>query len=120
MPTKWGTTGPPDLNQVKAWLGLEPEDSQDDVVLQESLDAALQAQAQVVCYPCDDFKQPTFTADLEEAVYLRTQRLAARRNSPEGVVGLTGVGGDFVGARVPPYDADVAQLEGPYRVQVIA
>ena len=53
-----------------------------------------------------------FTADLREAVFLRTQRLAARRNSPEGVVGLSGVGGDFVSARVPAYDSDVASPGG--------
>ena len=33
-------TAAPDLDQVKAWLGLDESDTQDDVVLQESLDAA--------------------------------------------------------------------------------
>lgn len=107
-----GTPGLPDL---KAWLGLAVDDTQDDVVLQESLDAALEQQAQVVCYPCDEFGDAVFTADLREAVMLRAQRLAARRNSPEGVLGLSGTGGDFVSARVPAYDADVAALEAPYR-----
>jgi hypothetical protein len=112
--------GTPTLDDVKAWLGLEEADDQDDVVLQESLDAALDAQANVVRYPSDRYRRCGFTKDLREAVFLRTQRLAARRNSPEGVVGLSGAGGDFVAARVPSFDNDVLHLEGPYRRQVIA
>lgn len=103
----------PTLEDVKAWLSLE--DEYDDVVLQESLNAALAQQAVRVNYPVDAFGDPDFTPDLREAVFISTQRLAARRNSPEGVIGLSGVGGDFVSARVPPYDADVLHLEGPYR-----
>lgn len=113
-------TGAPTLSHVKAWLGIDPADTEDDVVLQESLDAALAAQALVVGYPSDLFGEGVMTPDLVEAVYLRTQRLAARRNSPEGIVGLTGTGGDLVGARVPAIDVDVLHLEGPYRIQVIA
>lgn len=112
--------GAPDLSQVKAWLGLEPEDTQDDAVLTASLNASLAAQALVVGYPTDDFGDPLFTDDLREAVFLRTQRLAARRNSPEGVVGLSGGGGDFVGARVPSGDPDILRLEGPYLRIVVA
>lgn len=106
--------GAPTLADVKAWLGLAAGDTYDDVVLQKSLDAALAAQALAVDYPIDpDLLVPVFTPELTEAVYLRTQRLAARRNSPEGVVGLSGLGGDFVSARVPAGDADVVRLEGP-------
>lgn len=112
--------GAPVLSDVKAWLGLEPDDTQDDVVLSESLAAALVAQGTACRYPCDEFGDRQFTDDLKEAIYLRTQRLAARRNSPEGVVGLSGAGGDFVGARVPSFDTDVLHLEGPYRRQVVS
>jgi hypothetical protein len=107
-------SGAPDLSDVKAWLGLSAEDVYDDAVLTESLNAALAAQARVVAYPRDDVGAEVFTDDLAEAIYLRTQRLAARRNSPEGVVGLSGIGGDFVSARIPAGDADVLRLEGPY------
>jgi Phage gp6-like head-tail connector protein len=105
----------PTLDDVKNWLGLDEDDTQDDVVLTESLNAALAAQGRVVFYPLNDADEEVLTDDLREALFLRTQRLAARRNSPEGVVGLAGTGGDFVSARVPSYDADVTQLEGPYR-----
>jgi hypothetical protein len=113
-------TGAPDLAALSAWLGLEPGDDQDSVVLQESLDAALAQQCLVVVYPCDSFGDRVFNDDLREAVYLRSQRLAARRNSPEGIVGLSGVGGEFVGARVPAYDSDVAALEAPHRVIAVS
>jgi hypothetical protein len=48
------------------------------------------------------------------------QRLAARRNSPEGIVGLGGVGGDFVAARLPSTDPDILRLEAPYARVVVA
>jgi hypothetical protein len=104
----------PTLDDVKAWLGIDEADTGDDVVLSESLAAAVVAQALVCVLPADEFGDPTYPDDLREALFLRTQRLAARRNSPEGVVGLSGLGGDFVSARVPSWDSDVAVLEGPY------
>ena len=106
--------GPPDLSDIKAWLGLDAADTTDDVVLEESLAAALAGQDRVVAYPLDDADEETFTDDLREAIFLRTQRLAARRNSPEGVVGISGTAGDFVSARIPSYDADISRLEGPW------
>lgn len=112
--------GQPDLSQLKDWLGLEAADTYDDKVLQESLDAALEAQCRVVCYPKDAYGDPSFTADLRTALFIRAQRYAARRNSPEGVVGLSGIGGDFVSARIPSFDSDVLYLEGPHRKIVVA
>ena len=103
----------PTLDDFKAWLGVS--DEVDDVVLSESLNAATVAQEAVCVFPADEFGDAVFTDDLRDALFLRAQRLAARRNSPEGVVGLSGVGGDFVSARVPSYDNDVLHLEGPYR-----
>lgn len=111
----------PDLAAIKAWLGLEPDDTTDDVVLTESLMAALAAQAMVVGYPIDvDTLEPVMPADLREAIFLRTQRLAARRNSPEAVVGIVGTGGDFVGARLTSSDPDITRLEGPWLLIAIA
>jgi hypothetical protein len=89
---------------------LDAADTEDDVVLEQSLNAALAHLDLIVSYPDD-----SFTDALTEAVFLVTQRLAARRNSPEGIVGLSGIGGDFVGARVPFTDPDVMQLIAPYR-----
>lgn len=109
-------TTAPTLQMVKDFLGLtEPEDTYDDLTLTAALEASLQAQCVVVCYPTNAFGEVVWTDDLVMAIYLRTQRLAARRNSPEGVVGLSGIGGDFVSARVPSWDGDVLALESPYR-----
>jgi hypothetical protein len=105
----------PTLADLKSFLGLEVDDTADDAALAEALNAALDAQCQVVAYPRDGFGDPVFTHDLMLAINLRAQRYVARRNSPEGIVGLTGAGGDFVGARVPGFDADVSALEGPFR-----
>lgn len=112
--------GTPTLAELKAWLGLADTDTTDDVVLAESLDAAVAAQAAVCMYPIDDNDEGYVPDDLRNALMLRAQRLAARRNSPEGVVGLSGVGGEFVGARLPAGDADVLRLEGPWLVIPVA
>lgn len=106
----------PTLAELKAWLGLAANDTTDDVVLQQSLDSSLIAQDQLCFYPWSP-TDPTIavmTEDLRQAIYLRSQRLAARRNSPEGIVGFAGSGGDFVASRVPAFDNDVVRLEGPY------
>lgn len=108
------------LASLKSFLGLSDDDTADDVALQEALDASLAAQRLRVCYPCDAFGDEVFTDDLVLAVMLRSQRYVARRNSPEGIVGLSGVGGDFTAARVPGYDADVNALEAPHRQIVVS
>lgn len=112
------------MPEFKAWLGLESTDTADDVVLTDSLAAALASQATGVAYPPDpadpEGADQTFTPELRTAIWLRAQRLAARRNSPEGVVGLSSGSGDFAGARLPPTDVDVAKLEAPWRVIAVA
>ena len=108
----------PDLDDLKAWLGVS--NAVDDDVFEASLSAALAAQANTVDYPVDELGEVVMTDDLVEAVFLRAQRLAARRNSPEGVVGLSGIGGEFVGARLTSTDPDVTRLEGPYLKVVVA
>lgn len=110
----------PTLESFKTFLGLEDSDTQDDDALQGALSAALSAQEAVVAYPVDLFGEASYTSDLELAVHLRAQRYMARRNSPEGVVGLSGSDGSFVGARIPSNDTDVTYLEGPYRKVVVA
>jgi hypothetical protein len=103
----------PTLADLKDYLGIE--DEQDDSALQESLDAAIAAQRRVCALPYDAFGDEDYTPDMVLAIHIRAQRYVARRNSPEGVVGLSGAGGDFVSARLPSFDADVLHLEGPYR-----
>jgi hypothetical protein len=109
-------SGVPTLAEVKEWLGLDPADTVDDELLQRSLDAAIYAQGRTCFYPLDDGDPPApyVEPDLYEALLLRTQRYTARRSSPEGVVGISGTGGDFAAARLPSIDADIVRLEGPW------
>lgn len=114
--------GFPTLDDLKAWLGLEPADEVDDVVLEEALQAATAAQADVVLYPLDTSDPPEAVCPnaCRQAIMLRAQRYAARRNSPEGVVGLSGIGGELVGARLSTTDPDIARLEGPWQKVIVA
>lgn len=50
-------------------------------------------------------------ADLAQAIVLRTARLLARRNSPDGIVGV----GEFGPVRIASVDRDINELEAPYR-----
>jgi hypothetical protein len=107
--------GAPTLASVKEWLGLtDPLDTVDDTLLQQSLDAAIAAQSRVCAWPSNATGEAEYDPDLYEACLLRTQRYAARRSSPESVVGITGTGGDFVAARLPSLDADIVRLESPF------
>jgi Phage gp6-like head-tail connector protein len=109
----------PTLADIKTWLGIT--DEQDDALLSTSLAASLAAQDKLVGYPLDPATGvTTMDDDLAEAVMLRTQRLAARRNSPEAIVGVSGVGGDFVTARLVSNDPDIVRLEGPFYKMVVA
>lgn len=118
-PNPWPDDAP-DLAAVKEWLSIDDTDTEDDDLLQTSLDAALQAQAMIVTYPCDTNGDPMWPKDLYDAALIRTQRLAARRNSPEAIVGITGTTGDFVSARLTSTDPDVMRLEGPWFSMVVA
>ncbi|GAB3750056.1 head-tail connector protein [Microlunatus parietis] len=54
---------------------------------------------------------PPAPASLGQAVRQLTARYFARRNSPDGFLGM----GEFGPARVPTVDRDVESLIGPYR-----
>lgn len=54
---------------------------------------------------------PPAPDDLVLAVCLQTMRLLARRNSPEGVIGVQDLGAAYV----PGTDRDVERLMAPYR-----
>lgn len=113
--------GSPTLADVREWLGLtDPTDTQDDSLIQTSLDAAIAAQSRICFWPCNDDGDPEYDPDLYEACLLRCQRYMSRRSSPEGVIGLQGTDGDFVAARLPSIDADIVRLEGPFNKMVVA
>jgi len=115
--------GEPTLAEVKEWLKVG--DTFDDVTLSAGLQAALVHQATLLRFPtqlvvCPPDTVPTaqayYTDDLRLAVYLRTARWLARRNSPEGLLGFA----DFGPAQVPVSDADIRDLESPYLIVAFA
>ena len=112
--------GTPTLAKVKEWVGLDPADTQDDALIQTSLDAAVVAQSRICVWPCNDDGLAEYDADLYEACLLRCQRYMARRASPEGVVGITGTGGDFAAARLPSIDGDIVRLESAFYKMVVS
>lgn len=91
-----------DLEAVKAWLGAHPDPDQVRTAW-EAAEAYVAQRTHV-----DDERVP---GDLVQAVYLLTARYLARRNSPEGFVGL----GDLGPARLPVSDRDVERLIDPWR-----
>lgn len=97
------------LEQVTAWLG-DPKLSADVIA-----DAWLAAEAYVANRTEWDARL-TPPADLVQAVDLLTARYLARRNSPDGMVGL----GDLGPAQVPYSDADVERLLNPWRFFAVA
>ena len=103
-----------DKAKVRASVGAEkvPDD-----VFTEKWEAAEGYVADRVTYPTtnDAGEEIPPPAALVEAVVLLTARFIARRNSPDGFVGL----GDLGVAQVPVSDRDVNRLIAPWRVQVI-
>lgn len=97
------------LEQVKAWLG-SPN-------LDEGLiaDAWLAAEAYVQERTQYDWLL-NVPDSLVQAVDLLTARYLARRNSPDGMVGL----GDLGPAQVPYSDIDVERLINPWRFFPVA
>ena len=109
--------GQPTLDEVREWLRLS--DDIDDVALQAGLLAAVEHQGSVLHLPTrtvdpcdggDPVDEPYYTDALRLAVMLRTARYLARRNSPEGIIGL----GEFGGVQIAVVDRDIAALEAPY------
>lgn len=97
------------LDQVTAWLG-KPN-------LDQALigDAWLAAEAYVAERTQRDTAM-TASDSLVQAVDLLTARYLARRNSPDGMVGL----GDLGPAQVPFSDIDVERLINPWRFFPVA
>ena len=88
--------------QLAGWFPGEPA-----AVLQERRDAA-EAYIRRMCRVPD---QAADRAGLVMAVHLLVARYLARRNSPDGTLGMS----EFGVGRISTVDRDVEQLLGPYR-----
>lgn len=110
------------LEQYKAWARISDTDIVDDPNIQASIDAVdakfrlmLNVWAPVVGQPIVPSPNP-FPADVTEAGLLYVNRLLSRRNSPDGVVGVSDVGT----ATILPQDSDIKRLLGPHLKTVLA
>jgi hypothetical protein len=103
----------------KAWARIDAGDTADDAAIQEASDAAAQAlQLRApLGFTVDESGDPLpVPAMLIQAGLLLTNRLMARRNSPDGVVGVSDMGT----ATILSYDADISQMVGPWTDMVVA
>lgn len=104
----------PDPLDYKAWARV-PSDDVDDCAIGDALaavhDAVLARCPLLVCLVDPD----DIPAPVREAALLWTNRLMARRNSPEGIVGL-----EAGAATIASFDADVGRLLAPYTTPVLA
>lgn len=110
------------LDDYKAWARIADTDTVDDAAIQANIDAVdskfrllLNVWQPSVSQPIAPSPDP-FPADVTEAGLLYVNRLLSRRNSPDGVVGVSDVGT----ATILPQDSDIKRLLGPYLRTVLA
>lgn len=96
-----------EISRVRAWLASNGVGAGlSEQILTEALGAAegwVTARVRVLPDPVP--------GDLAMAVFLMTARYLARRNSPDGMVGM----GEFGPARIGALERDAEALLGPYR-----
>lgn len=115
-PAPWLT-----LEGYKGWARIDPLDTADDVAIADAIAASMgaiesRAPAAFATAPNDpDTRIPT-PPDVYEAGLLLANRLLSRRNSPDGVVGVSDMGT----ARIASYDADISGLLGRWLASVVA
>jgi len=109
------------LEDYKAWARIDATDTTDDVAIAQAVAASMEALEirAPVAFPVDpetgDPLAPV-PSSLEQAGLLLTNRLMARRNSPDGIVGVSDMGT----ARVLSYDADIQTLISPWTEMIVA
>jgi hypothetical protein len=109
----WLTT-----DAYKAWARIDPADTADDVAIGAATAAsqeALELRAPAG-FAVDEAGDPLpVPAMIVQAGLLLTNRLMSRRNSPDGVVGVSDMGT----ATILSYDADISQMVGPWTEMVV-
>lgn len=89
-------------------------DVYDDAIIESSL-AAVTAAVKARCPSLAEVVDPDVPDDARHAILLWCNRLVARRNSPEGIIG-----GDLGVANIGRFDPDVQRLLSPYLGMTLA
>ena len=117
MPGPWGSWLT--VDEYKAWARIDGADTTDDVAIAEAVEASSEA-VQIrapKAFVLDDTDQPVPPPQAaHEAGLLLANRLMSRRNSPDGVVGVSDMGT----ATILSYDADITALLSPWTEMVVA
>jgi hypothetical protein len=109
------------VDAYKAYARIDPTDTTDDAAISEAVAASMEALELRAprAFATDEDGDPILPAvpdGLHQAGLLLANRLMARRNSPDGIVGVMDTGT----ARVMSYDADITSLVSPWTVVVVA
>ena len=113
-PAPWLTVA-----EYKAWARIDPGDVADDAAISEAVDASQEAiwlRAPAAFAVDEAGTALPVPRGVHEAGLLVANRLVSRRNSPDGIVGVSDMGT----ARIASYDADVSALLGPHLPSVVA
>jgi hypothetical protein len=107
-------------DEYKAYARIDTGDTTDDAAITEAVGAAMEAielRAPVAFALDPDTGEPLgpVPAGVHQAALLLTNRLMSRRNSPDGVVGVSDMGT----ARILSYDADINAFLGPWTEMVV-
>jgi len=108
-------------DEYKGWARIDASDTTDDVAIGEAVNASMETveMRAPVAFATDSTTgaplYPSCPSSIHEAGLLLTNRLMARRNSPDGIVGVSDMGT----ARVLSYDADIQTLISPYTEMVV-
>jgi len=109
------------LEDYKGWARIDAADTTDDVAIADAVAATMETLElrAPVAFPVDAVTGEPLApvpSSVFQAGLLLANRLMARRNSPDGIVGVSDMGT----ARVLSYDADIQTLVAPWTESVVA
>lgn len=108
-------TALPTLEQTRSWVGV-PADVLPDADLQRMLGSAIEVVGRSCRVPLTPEGGPDTAAEwsdsLVSSVLRRVQRSIATKGLPLGYVDASG---EYGPARIPAYDVQIEELEGPFR-----
>jgi hypothetical protein len=104
------------VDQYKAYARIDPADTADDAAITEAVNASMEGIEGWAPKAFTDPDRETVPYTVHEAGLLLTNRLMARRNSPDGVVGVSDMGT----ATILANDADINRMLSRWTDSVVA